>query len=232
MAKTYTVDPGRKPSGNIILYWFATLYFRLIGWKVIGHLPPDRKMIVTAGPHTANLDGWLMVMTAWALRIQLKWMVKAELTRGPLGFLVRAAGGVGIDRKASYNTVDQVINAFNEADDLLLAVAPEGTRRKLDHWKTGFYWMADGADVPIFIARLDYGRKVVNLSHPPVHTTGDIDADMQIIFDAYSDVTAKHPEKVSEMRLRRSARRNNSSRTQDDVPAPAPTPPHVEAPDK
>jgi len=230
MAKTYTVDPARKPSGNILTHWFATLYLRLAGWKIVGHIPADKKLIITAGLHTANIDGWMMVMTAWSLRIHLKWMVKAEWTRGPIGALVRAAGGVGIDRKASYNTVEQIVDTFNEADELLLAVAPEGTRRKLDHWKTGFYWMAHGADVRIFMARLDYGRKTVFVDIPPLETTGDIEADMQIIFDAYSQIEGRYPEKVSEMRIRKTTQRQTEAETTKTVDLP--TPPHVEAPDK
>jgi 1-acyl-sn-glycerol-3-phosphate acyltransferase len=204
MPKSYTVDPARTPETPLLLHWFARFYLWLTGWRVVGHLPADRKMIVTAGPHTANQDGWMMVLTSWVIRADLKWMVKAELTRGFIGWFIRAAGGVGIDRKSSRNTVEQVVQQFEERDSLLLAVAPEGTRRHLDHWKTGFYWMAVGANVPIYMGRLDYENKIINLAHPPVHPTGDIDTEMQIIFDAYSEVTAKHPEKVSEMRLRRS----------------------------
>jgi len=239
MAKSFTVDPARKPEVPLILHWFARFYMWITGWKVVGHLPADKKFIVTAAPHTANQDGWMMVMTAWTLRVRLQWLVKAELTRGPIGFFVRAAGGIGIDRKASYNTVEQVVQQFNNSENLFLAVAPEGTRRKLDHWKTGFYWMANGANVPIYMGRLDYSRKVVDVSHPPVHTTGDIDKDMQIIFDAYADIGGKHPEKVSDMRIRPASRRDPNKKTQRDTePAPPAetlpedVSPHVEAPDK
>lgn len=205
MAKTYTVDPARKPDVNIILHYLARFVFWVMGWKVVGHVPAAPKMLVTAGPHTANLDGFLMIMTSWIVRVKLSWITKVELTESTVGPIVKAAGGVGIDRKSGFNTVQQMVQKFEETDQLALAIAPEGTRRKLNHWKSGFYWMAVGANVPIYMGRLDYGRKVVDLSHPLVYPSGDIEKDIEIIFDAYRNLTPKHPEKYSDMRLRPSA---------------------------
>ena len=185
----------------------ALIVLTVLGWRIIGITPNEPKMVVVAGPHTANMDGFLLVMTAWYLRVKLQWMVKAEILRPPLGWLVRWGGGVPIDRSSRHNTVAQAVQAFAERDKFVLVVAPEGTRSRSDHWKTGFYWIAHEAQVPLYMARMDYGRKVVEIKDGLLHTTGDIEADMERIWDVYRPIVARFPEKVSEMRLRDDARR-------------------------
>jgi 1-acyl-sn-glycerol-3-phosphate acyltransferase len=192
----------RKPEVNIVLHLVARLVLWILGWKIVGKAPNVPKVVIIAAPHTANIDGFLMVMAAWYVRAKLDWMVKAELTRGPLGWIVRAAGGVPVDRSASFDAVDQMVKQFSERDELALAISPEGTRKKRDHWKTGFYWIAHRANVPILCATVDYGKKVIDISAPFIHTTGDIEADMPRIWDHYRNVTARFPEKVNEFRLR------------------------------
>lgn len=199
-----TLVVNRPREVNIILHFIGRFYFWLRGWKVTGEIPSDPKMIVVAGPHTANMDGILLILTSWVVRVRLYWITKVEVTRAPvIGWLARAAGGVGIDRSRSFNTVTQVAEEFESRERLLLAVAPEGTRKKLDHWKTGFYWMAHKTGVRILCGRLDYKLKVVDLAQP-ITTSGDIEEDMEKIFDLYRGVNALHPEKVNDMRLRRS----------------------------
>jgi 1-acyl-sn-glycerol-3-phosphate acyltransferase len=197
-----TLVVNRPREVNIVLHLIGRFYFWLRGWRVTGEIPADPKMIVVAGPHTANMDGILLILTSWVVRVKLYWITKVEVTRAPvLGWLARAAGGVGIDRSRSFNTVTQVVEELERRERLLLAVAPEGTRKKLDHWKTGFYWMARKADARILCGRLDYKLKVVDLAEA-ITTTGDIESDMERIFDLYRDVNALHPEKVNDMRLR------------------------------
>lgn len=186
----------------LILHWFAQAYMKLFGWKVIGYVPNVPKMIVVAGPHTANRDGVMLIMTAWILRVRLDWMVKAELVKGPWGWVLKKMGAVPIDRSRKNDRVKQAVENFLHRDKMLLVIAPEGTRKKTDHWKTGFYRIAMKADVPLFLARLDYKRKVIDLTDALFYPTGDIQADVEYIWDVYRPVTARFPEKVSDMRLR------------------------------
>lgn len=200
---------GDPPELPVILRWIALVVMRILGWKVVGDPPPVPKAVIIAAPHTTNWDGFLVVMASWVVRVHMRWMVKVEWTRYPIiGPLVRATGAMGIDRSGSFNTVELAIKELNERDRLALLIPPEGTRRKTDHWKTGFYWIAHGAGVPLLPAKIDYHKKTLDISGELIHTTGDIDADMQVIWAAYDGVQAKHPEKESDKRLRQTARHN------------------------
>lgn len=200
-----TVEYHRTPQVNLFFYTLGKLYFRLVGFKIIGELPDIPKMVIAAAPHTSNLDGIFLVCTMWQLRIRLVWMVKKEILWGPLGWLIRALGGMAIDRSASFNTVEQAVQHIHQSEEILLVIAPEGTRKKASYWKTGFYWIAHDANIPIVCAALDYRRKVLDLTTPPIHPTGDIEADMEKIWAVFRDVTARFPDHVADMRLRPSA---------------------------
>ena len=202
----------------LIVHWFARAYMKLAGWKVIGYVPDVPKMIVVAGPHTANRDGFMLIMTAWILRVRLDWMVKAELIKGPWGWALKKIGAVPIDRSRKNDRVKQAVENFLKRDKMLLVIAPEGTRQKTDHWKTGFYRIAMKADVPLFLARLDYTRKVVDLTDALFYPTGDIEADIEYIWSVYREVGARFPEKVSDMRLRpRDIKQDHSADVDGDV---------------
>jgi len=197
-----TLINERQPEIGGLAHTFGRLMFHLLGWRVTGVIPTIPKAVVVVGPHTTNFDGILLMLTRWVVRVELDWMVKIEWTRGPIGWLIRSLGGVGIDRSASFNAVEQAVNQFHQRDRWVLAIAPEGTRRKTDHWKTGFYWIAHGAGVPIVCGRVDYARRVVDVSPTLITTTGDLDADMALIFAQYEGVTARHPERISDRRVR------------------------------
>lgn len=207
---------GDPPEINIVLHWLGRLGLWLLGWRVIGTPPRVPKLVVIAAPHTANMDGLLMVFTSWAVRVRMRWMVKAEWTRYPIiGALVRATGALGIDRSGSFNTVEQAINEFNAHQRMTIVVPPEGTRRKTNHWKTGFYWIAVGANVPLLPAKIDYAKKTLDIGSDLIYPTGDIDADMPHIWAQYEGVTACHPEKVSDPSLRPASKRNPMQRGQN-----------------
>ncbi len=195
----FTID--RPPRRSRILQAIGIFYFWLAGWRMTSHFPSTPKMLVIAGPHTSNWDGWHVIVASWIARVDLKWMVKAEAIRWPFGWFIKWAGGVPIQRDASYNVVAQSARQLKEADDMLLLVAPEGTRKKSDYWKTGFYWIAHQADVPMLCARMDYGTKTISFTGP-YHPTGNIEADIEKIWADFRAVSALHPEKVSDMRLR------------------------------
>jgi len=206
-----TVEYHRKPQGNHFFHLLGRLYFRLMGFRIIGEIPDIPKMVIAAAPHTSNLDGIFLVCTMWQLRIRLVWMVKKEILWGPLGWLIRALGGMAIDRSASFNTVEQAVHHIHQTEEILLVVAPEGTRKKTSYWKTGFYWIAHDANIPILCAVLDYQNKVLDLTAPPIYPTGDIETDMEKIWDIFRPATARFPDRVADMRLRPSAIRQNNN---------------------
>jgi len=158
-------------------------------------LPAVNKLVVIAAPHTSNWDLPVLLGLAFALRAKAYWLGKHTLFRWPFGFLFRWMGGIPVYRSASQNAVAQSVEMFRNSEKLILAIPPEGTRSKVSHWKTGFYYIALGAEVPISLGFIDYKRKASGLG-PTLYPTGDIEADMEIIRNFYADVTGKYPDKA------------------------------------
>ena len=208
----------RKPERNLIMALVARFIMRLVGWKIKGQFPNLPKFVIVAGPHTSNTDGLLLLAVIWALRIRLDWLAKIELIRIPvIGWISRKLGAIPIDRSASFNAVEQAIQQINQREKMILVVAPEGTRRKTEYWKTGFYWIAHGADIPILTVVVNYRDKCVDLNGPLIKPSGDIEADMQIIWDFFQTGVGRHPERTGEMRLRPSSLRPPGSNTDTSV---------------
>ena len=170
----------------------SELAFRAVGWKVEGAPPPSGRFVLIAAPHTSNWDAVVMLFAARIFQIDIEWFVKKSWFFFPMGPLLRALGGVPIDRASRHGVVEQAVQRFADSERLILAVPPEGTRGKAAHWKSGFYHIAHGAGVPIVLGYLDYGRKVAGLG-PAFHPTGDVSADFAVFRDFYASVTAKHP---------------------------------------
>jgi 1-acyl-sn-glycerol-3-phosphate acyltransferase len=183
------------------LVGLAHLILRVGGWRLYGQLPDVPKMVLAAAFHTTNWDGFWMLVTAFAFGLRPMWMVKIEWVRGPLGWLVKLFGGLGIDRSHSRDSVQQAVDLIHERERIVLVISPEGTRRHTDHWKTGLYWIAYNANVPIVCGFLDYKHKRLGIG-PVLIPSGDIDADMETLWAFYRNTNARHPEKVSDMRLR------------------------------
>ncbi|MEM9616384.1 MAG: lysophospholipid acyltransferase family protein [Pseudomonadota bacterium] len=171
--------------------------YRLSGWKVEGELPEGKKFVVIAAPHTSNWDLPFMLGVALHFRTRLHWMGKDTLFKPPFGWLMRALGGIPIDRSKANDVVSQMVTVFNDADRLAVAIPPEGTRSKTRYWKTGFYNIAHGAGVPIAFGFLDYARKVGGIGMT-MKTTGDYDADLEIVKAFYATVSPKFPDRVGE----------------------------------
>lgn len=193
--KTRFGDPPR------LLYWIARLYARVFGWKVVGEVPPDPKMIGIIAPHTSNWDVFMMYVMAYNMRIRANWLVKDSVFKGPLAWFFRKMGGIPVDRSKAHNLVDQVADIIRGNEHIYLAIAPEGTRRKTDHWRTGFYWIAQKAGIRFICMYIDYEKKETGFG-PIIDPSGDIHADFEIIKEFYSRVTPKHPELRSEMVIR------------------------------
>ncbi|MEK6575078.1 MAG: lysophospholipid acyltransferase family protein [Chloroflexota bacterium] len=183
----------------------AGILLRVIGWKVEGVLPDVDKLVIIVAPHTSNWDLPIGYIVGHALELLSTWrygfMAKDSAFKWPLGILIRWMGGIPIDRSSPQNVVEQMVAAFQHHDRLMLAITPEGTRSRTRYWKSGFYHIAAGAKAPIVLAFLDYKRRVGGLG-PIITPSGNIAADMDIIREFYSGVTARHPELAGEIRFK------------------------------
>jgi len=172
--------------------WFSTVFLWLTGWRISGRLPQAPKMVLIAAPHTSNWDLPYMLFAAFALRAKVYWMGKDAIFGWPFGRLFKWLGGIPIDRSKANNVVAQSIDHFACNENLILAVPPVGTRKRVLNWKTGFYHIAYGAGVPIALGFLDYKNKIGGVG-PILHPTGNIDADMVEIRAFYQDISGKYP---------------------------------------
>jgi len=172
----------------------AILYLKMIGWRREGSLPDIPKYVIIVAPHTSNWD--FPIGLAFALDLKLKgyWLGKDSLFRWPFHGFVRWLGGIPIDRSRSSDVVAQIVKLFNERAKLTMVVAPEGTRKKVAYWKSGFYHIARGAGVPVVLAFIDYLRRAGGIG-PVFKPTGNIETDMEFIRSFYEKVTGKYPEK-------------------------------------
>ncbi len=181
------------PGVNTVLRALSLGFLRATGWKLGGQLPADQpKCVLIAAPHTSNWDLPYTLMVAFALRLNIYWMGKQQLFRGPWGPVMRWLGGIAVDRSQSTNLVSASATAIRAADGAMcLVVPPEGTRSKTRQWKTGFYWIAHEAGVPIVMAYMDYPRKLSGLG-PVFQPTGNVDADMAAIKAWYAPFKGKN----------------------------------------
>lgn len=150
---------------------------RLTGWRIIGSLPNLPKMVIIGVPHSSNWDFFLAMGFMLSQNLRISWVAKRVFIESPLKPLLRWLGGVGVDRRKSSGVVQQIVNEFNRRERFLLAIAPEGTRSKVREWRSGFYYIAHGAGVPIVPVVIDYGRKVMHIA-APFTPGGDFDADL------------------------------------------------------
>ena len=172
------------------------------GWKVEGNLQElPKKFVAILAPHTSNWDLLFALGLIFTLGLKINWFGKKEAFRWPLGGLLKRLGGISIERSTHQNMVQQTVELIRSRERVVFGITPEGTRRNVKYWKTGFYHIAHQAAVPIVFAFLDYGRKVGGLCQQMV-TTGDIEEDMKVIRAYYKGITAKFPESVGEMVIR------------------------------
>jgi 1-acyl-sn-glycerol-3-phosphate acyltransferase len=182
------------PLVNTALAGFSRAVLRWTGWRVEGQLPAGTpKCVVIAAPHTSNWDLPYTLMGAFALDMRIHWMGKASIFRFPFGAVMRWLGGIPVRREASHNLVAASADALKSAvGPVQLVVPPEGTRSKARRWKTGFYYIALGANVPILMAYMDYADKRMGLG-PLLYPTGDIERDMVTVKAFYAPIRGKHP---------------------------------------
>jgi 1-acyl-sn-glycerol-3-phosphate acyltransferase len=181
------------PVVNTVLRALSLGFLKLTGWKVQGTLPPGaEKSVLIAAPHTSNWDLPYTLMVAFSLRLTVYWMGKEQLFRFPFGGLMMWLGGIPVHREKSNNLVAASVAAIKAASGpLQLIVPPEGTRSKTRYWKTGFYHIAVGAQVPIVLAYMDYEKKISGLG-PLFEPTGNLEADMAQIKAFYANFKGKN----------------------------------------
>ncbi len=181
------------PVVNTILRFFSQHFLRVTGWRVEGALPADApKAVLIAAPHTSNWDLPYTLMVGFVLGFNAHWIGKASLFRFPFGALMRWLGGIPVERSKANNLVADSAQAIRDFDGpLQLLVPPEGTRSKTRYWKTGFYYIALEAQVPIIMAYMDYAQKRSGLG-PLLVPTGDIEADMQTVKAFYAPFKGKN----------------------------------------
>jgi 1-acyl-sn-glycerol-3-phosphate acyltransferase len=184
------------PVVNTCMHWISRGALRLLGWRIEGEVPAVPKCVMIAAPHTSNWDFPYTLMIAFALRLKIYWMGKDSLFPPVAGAVMRWLGGIPVDRSKAGNMVEGTIDAFDRSESLTVLVPPEGTRGTVTHWRTGFYYIALGAHVPIALGFLDFKRKaggIGGLFTP----SGDIDVDMAEIRRFYAGITGRRPQHFS-----------------------------------
>ena len=182
----------RRP--HPLLRWCALRLLDLFGWRLDIRLPDEPKVVVLGAPHTSNWDGVLAVWTVLALELRIGLFVKHTAFRNRfIGAILRAVDAIPIDRSASGGIVAQTVDAFRTREQLIIGIAPEGTRKRVEKWKRGFHLIAQEAQVPIVCAYIDFARKVVGTGLQ-LRTTGDYAADLEKVQAFYRTIAPKRPE--------------------------------------
>ena len=176
-------------------------WFRLTGWEFKGELPPQGKFILVCEPHTSNWDFIHLLGVMFILRIKISWLGKHTLFKKPFGGIMKWLGGIPIDRRSTHGVVDQIADHFAANENLIIALAPSGTRTKRDHWKSGFYHMGFKAQVPLLLGYVNFATKTAGTG-PAFIPSGDIKKDMDFIRDFYVDIRGDHPQLESDIILK------------------------------
>ncbi len=182
--------------GNAISRWLGQTILRLGGWRYQVDFPDTSKFVIAGGPHTSNWDAVWAIAFILSTGLEIHFMAKAEIFPVWAGWFLRAVGGIAVNRSSPEGMVAQMVAGFRSRDKFVLIVAPEGTRKKVERWKSGFYRIAQAANVPIVLGYLDYPKRIVGIG-PAFQTTGAMEADMAAM-RAYleSHVTPRHPSRV------------------------------------
>ena len=179
--------------GNAAGRLLGKLILKMLGWKVSGAFPDIPKFLIVAAPHTSYWDVIIGLATTLRLSLDVHFYAKQEAFRPPLGWILRKLGGIPVDRNAAHGLVGEAIRAFEERDTFVLGITPEGTRKKMNRWKTGFHHIGRGANVPVVLVALDFGRKTIG----PIATvdlTNDVNHDLAVIAGHFEGIQGRNPE--------------------------------------
>jgi 1-acyl-sn-glycerol-3-phosphate acyltransferase len=190
------IGPRVPRTRHPLLSRIALRLLALLGWRLDVHLPDEPRLVVLAAPHTSNWDGLLAMLAIVAMQIRLALFVKHTAFGRWLGPVLRKFGAIAIDRRAPGGAIGQTAEAFRTREQMLIGIAPEGTRQRVEKWKRGFYLIASDAGVPIVCAYVDYARKTIGTGLV-LRTTGDYARDLEAIQAFYRTITPKRPERFS-----------------------------------
>ena len=183
------------------LNYIGRFWMWIFGWKVKAELPDAKKYVIVGAPHTSNWDFPFGLAMFFTLKIKLSWMAKETLFRPPYGGVLKAMGGVAINRNNKHGVVEQMVEKFEQSEHLIIGLAAKGTRKKTEYWKSGFYWIAYKAKVPIVCCYLDYKKKYAYIGLT-INPSGNIKYDMELIREFYQGVEGKRPENTDNIRLK------------------------------
>ena len=178
----------------------SKIILRLIGWQVDVTLPEEKKFVMIGAPHTTNWDLPIGLLCFWSVPIRLTWVAKKQLFVGPLNYFFRALGGVPVDRSVHTGFIEQITNQFNSRDEMIFGITPEGTRSKTEYWKTGFYYIAMQAKVPICFAYVDFPSRTIGFGEM-LYPSGDIKKDFEKIKLFYENKVGKKPENQGPVKM-------------------------------
>lgn len=175
---------------------FKFIYFNVLGWRLVGNTTMSKdsikKAVIIGAPHTSWHDFYIGVLMRRVIGIQSNFIAKKELFKWPFKYYFKALGGHPLDRRSGQNKVDAIAKLFENNDEFRLALSPEGTRKKVEEWKTGFYYIAKKAQVPIIMFTLDFEHKQNRISEP-FYPTDDLIADFIFMRRFFEGVKGKIP---------------------------------------
>lgn len=170
------------------------IFHTLLGWKIDGNFHLDiKKYVLIGAPHTSWRDFHIALLSRSARKANIDMIAKKSLFKFPFGYFMRMLGASPVDRSKSNNLVDAIIKMFNDKEEFRLAISPEGTRQRVERWKTGFYHIAKGANVPIVMYGFDFGSKTIRIAEP-YYITGNMETDFNHFFNFYKDIKGDKPE--------------------------------------
>ncbi len=196
MTPWHRIGPRVPRRGNRFTRWLGRRGLALAGWRVTGEFPDLSKCVIAVAPHTSNWDFMVGVFAMYAIGFRVSFFGKDTLFRPPLGWFMRWLGGEPVDRRSSHGVVEQTVQAIRAARAMILVIAPEGTRKRVTNWRTGFYHVAHGAGLPIVPAAFDYRRREVRLE-PLIWTTGDVEGDLARLQAVFRRATGKRPDQFA-----------------------------------
>ena len=173
--------------------WLAENYMIRRGWTIEGTMPPVAKAIIIGVPHTSNWDFFVFLAFIHHFDLNVRFLIKDSFMVWPISWFMRRWGAIPVDRTSHHNLIDSVVRSFDEHDEMFLVMAPEGTRGKTDRWKSGFWRMADAADVPIVMVGVDGKRKWLGIG-PSLKVDGDPDAWIDQASTFYADKDGLSPQ--------------------------------------
>lgn len=168
--------------------WLGHLVLASLGWEIAGNLPNVAKAVLIAAPHDRTADSYIGIAAVFKLQLGMTFLGKDSLFKGLTGVVMRWLGGIPVDREASHDVVTTIARKIRDSEEILLLLSPEGTRKKVSHWRTGFYHIAVQAEVPIFPVALDYENRRI-LIGDPIDPTGDIATDVKLLETFYGELT-------------------------------------------